>query len=253
MPARGRRTASPPPPRLVRTARWWRPPAHRRRRWAHPIKGRRMRRRGGSGDSRNRDSCLATFLLEYAGHQNASVALHSSCRPHQALSTTFSPLPLLVLDNLPLISCLDNLPPPSCPRQPSHSFLSPTTFPLLPVLTCELRRMISWSSSLNRDSLITADREAPMPPVFMHSSTMMALRVFFTLLLMVSMSKGFRLIRSTTCNREEGGKLCGQLSHPDNAHVLDDCVSNNCLSLRNQQGAALGLPSQQPCRACCQH
>jgi hypothetical protein len=37
-----------------------------------------------------------------------------------------------------------------------------------------------------------------MPPVFMHSSTMSALRVFFTLLEMVSMSKGFRLMRSMT-------------------------------------------------------
>lgn len=226
MPARERRTASQPPPRLVRTARWWRPPARRRRRWAHPNKGRRMRR------NRSGNSCMAEFLLEHASHRNAAVALHS------AVPTKRSQQPS---------------PPPSCPRQPSPSSLSPTTFPPVPVLTCELRRMISWSSSLNRDSLITADREAPMPPVFMHSSTMMALRVFFTLLLIVSMSKGFRLIRSTTCNREEGGKLCGQLSHPDNAHVLDDCVSSNCLSLRDQQGAALGLPSQQPCRACCQH
>ena len=44
-----------------------------------------------------------------------------------------------------------------------------------------------------------ADSEAPIPPVFMHSSTMMQFRVFLMLLLMVSMSKGFRLIRSITC------------------------------------------------------
>lgn len=60
----------------------------------------------------------------------------------------------------------------------------------------------SWSSSLKRDSLITAERDAPMPPVFMHSSTMMHLRVFFMLFVMVSRSKGFRLIRSTTCTAQ---------------------------------------------------
>lgn len=59
-----------------------------------------------------------------------------------------------------------------------------------------------WSSSSKRDSLIMADREAPMPPVFMHSSTMMACLVFLMLLLMVSMSKGFRLIKSMTCATE---------------------------------------------------
>lgn len=57
----------------------------------------------------------------------------------------------------------------------------------------------SWSSSLKRDSLMTAEREAPMPPVFMHSSTMMHLRVFLMLFVMVSKSNGFRLIRSITC------------------------------------------------------
>ena len=56
-----------------------------------------------------------------------------------------------------------------------------------------------WSSSSKSDSLTMADSEAPMPPVFMHSSTMMACRVFLMLLLMVSMSKGFKLIRSMTC------------------------------------------------------
>ena len=56
-----------------------------------------------------------------------------------------------------------------------------------------------WSSSSQSDSLMMADREAPMPPVFMHSSTTMAWRVFLILLLMASMSKGFRLIRSITC------------------------------------------------------
>ena len=60
------------------------------------------------------------------------------------------------------------------------------------------RTLTWWSSSSKRDSLMMADREAPMPPVFMHSSTMMALRVFLMLLLMVSMSKGFKLIRSIT-------------------------------------------------------
>ena len=47
---------------------------------------------------------------------------------------------------------------------------------------------------------MTADSEAPMPPVFMHSSTMMTLRVLRTLLVMVSMSNGFRLMRSMTYN-----------------------------------------------------
>ena len=45
---------------------------------------------------------------------------------------------------------------------------------------------------------MTAEREAPMPPVFMHSSTMMHLRVFLTLLVMASRSKGFKLIKSMT-------------------------------------------------------
>ena len=44
-----------------------------------------------------------------------------------------------------------------------------------------------------------ADRDAPMPPVFMHSSTMMTRRVLRTLRVMASMSKGFKLIRSITC------------------------------------------------------
>ena len=35
----------------------------------------------------------------------------------------------------------------------------------------------SWSRSLKRVSWICADSEAPMPPVFMHSSTMIALRM----------------------------------------------------------------------------
>ena len=56
-----------------------------------------------------------------------------------------------------------------------------------------------WSSSSKSDSLTMADSEAPMPPVFMHSSTMIQFRVFLMLLLMVSMSNGFRLIRSITC------------------------------------------------------
>ena len=47
--------------------------------------------------------------------------------------------------------------------------------------------------------MIIADSEAPMPPVFMHSSTMITCFVFITLLLMVSMSNGLRLIRSMTC------------------------------------------------------
>ena len=59
-----------------------------------------------------------------------------------------------------------------------------------------------WSSSSKSDSLTMADSEAPMPPVFMHSSTMIQFRVFLMLLLMVSMSKGFRLIRSITCMHE---------------------------------------------------
>lgn len=45
---------------------------------------------------------------------------------------------------------------------------------------------------------MTAEREAPMPPVFMHSSTMIHLRVFLTLLVMASRSKGFKLIKSMT-------------------------------------------------------
>ena len=47
---------------------------------------------------------------------------------------------------------------------------------------------------------MVAEREAPMPPVFMHSSTMMTRFVFCTLVVMASMSKGFRLIRSITCH-----------------------------------------------------
>ena len=46
---------------------------------------------------------------------------------------------------------------------------------------------------------MTADSDAPIPPVFMHSSTMMHLRVFLMLLVMASKSKGFRLIKSITC------------------------------------------------------
>ena len=49
---------------------------------------------------------------------------------------------------------------------------------------------------------MTEDSEAPMPPVFMHSSTMITRLVFFTLLLMVAMSKGFREIRSITCAQQ---------------------------------------------------
>ena len=38
-----------------------------------------------------------------------------------------------------------------------------------------------------------------MPPVFMHSSTMITRAVFFTLSLIVFMSKGFSEMRSITC------------------------------------------------------
>lgn len=53
------------------------------------------------------------------------------------------------------------------PPDPPHTHPSPGA--------CCPRRT-SWSSSLKSDSWMTADREAPMPPVFMHSSTMMACR-----------------------------------------------------------------------------
>lgn len=43
-----------------------------------------------------------------------------------------------------------------------------------------------WSSSSKSDVLTMADSEAPMPPVFKHSSTIMAFRVFLMLLLMSS-------------------------------------------------------------------
>ena len=46
-----------------------------------------------------------------------------------------------------------------------------------------------------------AESEAPMPPVFMHSSTMITRRVLRTLAVIASMSKGFRLIRSITCRQ----------------------------------------------------
>lgn len=47
---------------------------------------------------------------------------------------------------------------------------------------------------------MVAESEAPMPPVFMHSSTMMTRLVLCTLLVIASMSKGFRLMRSITCS-----------------------------------------------------
>ena len=56
-----------------------------------------------------------------------------------------------------------------------------------------------WSRWSKSDSLITEDSEAPMPPVFMHSSTMITRDVFFTLSLIVFMSNGFSEMRSITC------------------------------------------------------
>lgn len=53
---------------------------------------------------------------------------------------------------------------------------------------------------------MTADRDAPMPPVFMHSSTISTRRVFFTDAAIVAMSKGFRLMRSMTCDEGRGGR-----------------------------------------------
>ena len=46
--------------------------------------------------------------------------------------------------------------------------------------SCDERRMTSWSSSSSRFSEIQEDTEAPMPPLRMHSSTMMTRCVFFT-------------------------------------------------------------------------
>ena len=58
-----------------------------------------------------------------------------------------------------------------------------------------------------------------MPPVFMHSSTMMTRLVFCTLLVMASMSKGFRLMRSITCRHIEGQ----QLTEADNVLWCSTC------------------------------
>ena len=60
---------------------------------------------------------------------------------------------------------------------------------------------------------MTAEREAPMPPVFMHSSTMMHFRVFLMLFVMVSRSKGFRLIRSITCTAPALSKAPPRVDH----------------------------------------
>ena len=58
-----------------------------------------------------------------------------------------------------------------------------------------------WSSSSKSDLLTTADSEAPMPPVFKHSSIDNGVPGLLDALAdeLSSMLKGFRLIRSMTC------------------------------------------------------
>ena len=58
-----------------------------------------------------------------------------------------------------------------------------------------------WSSSSKSDVLTMADSEAPMPPVFKHSSTDNGVPGLLDALAdeLSSMLKGFRLIRSLTC------------------------------------------------------
>mmetsp|Transcript_17841 Transcript_17841/g.43662 ORF Transcript_17841/g.43662 Transcript_17841/m.43662 type:complete len:221 (-) Transcript_17841:859-1521(-) len=60
------------------------------------------------------------------------------------------------------------------------------------------RRMTLWSSMSKKRSWISAEREAPMPPVSMHSSTMIALFVLAIEFFIVWRSNGLREIRSMT-------------------------------------------------------